>query len=105
MRYSHFVTKAKQGEKVDHINGDTLDDRPENLRICTHKQNMRNMKVPEGRYKGISKVGSKWRAKIADEERRLHLGYFNTAEEAAFEYDKAAKAYFGEFARLNFPDN
>lgn len=54
-------------------------------------------------YKGVSKRGNRYYAQINDGHKNLFLGSFETAEEAAREYDKAAKELFGQFAYLNFP--
>lgn len=45
-----------------------------------------------------------WVARISVDYRRIYLGYFTSAEEAARAYDTAAQQYFGEFAKLNFPN-
>lgn len=91
---------------VDHINGDSLDNRRENLRVCSRVENNRNRKRPSGRYKGIVKRkdtgGNKWRAIVNIDGKQVYFGQYDTPEEAARAYDKAAKELFGEFANLNF---
>lgn len=98
---------------VDHKNGNGLDNRRENIRPCTHAQNMRNQK-PHGKskYRGVSFAyfqrngrinGPYICARIKMEGKSQRLGFFKTEEDAARAYDKKAKDLFGEFARLNFP--
>jgi hypothetical protein len=89
---------------VDHIDGNTLDNRRINLRCCTRKQNGQNKKGHStklskyiGAYKNLH--GRKWRASI----NHKHLGNFATEEDAASAYDRAAIREYGEYARLNFP--
>ena len=91
---------------IDHINGDTLDNRMCNLRICTHAENMRNRgknKNSTSGYKGVHfyKAYQKWQSNIMHERKRVCLGYFDTAEEAAKAYNEAASKLHGEFAYLN----
>lgn len=98
------------GYVVDHINGNGLDNRRENLRIITNKENVTCRRVlPSNNtsgYRGVSfhKAKKGWDAKIKVNQHAIHLGRYKTAEEAARAYDEAAKLYFKEFAKLNFPD-
>lgn len=92
--------------KVDHINGDGLDNRRENLRKCTNSQNMANSKKRIGtssKYKGVCwcKRENKWSAYIYTNKKRKSLGYFKNQKDAAKAYDKKAVELFGSFARLN----
>jgi hypothetical protein len=97
------ITKEKNQE-IDHINGNTLDNRKINLRICSHFQNSKNRKKQINNtsgYKGVTKDHKKWMAQILINYKRKYLGRFNTKKEAALAYNKAAKFYHGEFASLN----
>ena len=108
-----FITNPPPGKVVDHINGDTLDNRKSNLRAVTWKQNSMNRaanrthkgKSTTSRYKGVSlvKCRNKWVSSIGHNYKRIYLGYFSLAEDAARAYDAKAKELFGEFAYQNFP--
>lgn len=100
------IMNASKGTTVDHINGNKLDNRKENLRLCSHMENIRYQKIHNRNtsgYKGVSwhKAGKKWHAKIAVNYKQIHLGLFKIKEDAARAYNKAAIKYFGEFAKLN----
>jgi len=102
-----LIIGAPKGLFVDHENHNGLDNRRQNLRLCTKTQNNQNQR-PYGktsRYKGVSwkKREKKFVASITLNKRRYHLGYFKSEIDAAKAYDKAAKKFFGEFAYLNFP--
>lgn len=105
------ILNAPKGLQVDHINGRTLDNRKENLRLCTNAENTRNQRKRNGRYsssfKGVywSKKDKRWHSRIMVNYKTISLGSFQDEIEAAKAYDKAAKELFGEFALLNFPES
>jgi hypothetical protein len=99
--------KLERKEKVDHINGNGLDNRRINLRVVTHSQNLANRSMTSGttnRYKGITqcKRTGNWQSKIMVNYKTIYLGTYKTDEDAAREYDWAAICYFGDSAKLNF---
>ncbi len=103
------IMNAPKGAVVDHMNHNGLDNRRENLRICTPAENGRNSRPhsqsKSSRFKGVywnTKV-RKWRAEIQVDCARIYLGTFNNEFEAANAYDHAAMRCHGEFAWLNFP--
>lgn len=94
---------AKDSREVDHINGNPLDNRRANLRVCTHAENTRNQIPRKGNASGLKgvywhKETGKWRALIKAGGRSVSLGLFKTKEQAHQAYCEAAKKYFGEFA-------
>lgn len=104
-------------KEIDHINGNGIDNRRNNLRICTHGENMFNrspQKTAASKYLGVCpliikkttphRIFKYWRAQISTHGKVKHLGVFKTEECAALAYDMAAIKLHGEFARLNFPE-
>jgi hypothetical protein len=92
---------------VDHINGNTLDNRRQNLRVAQRAQNQGNrvMNVRNGSgYKGVRALPrGGYEARITTDGLRRYLGYFRRPEDAAAAYDDAAREQFGVFACVNFP--
>lgn len=94
------------GEEVDHINGKPNDNRLENLRIVTHEENMKNVKLPINNLSGCKGVyysnrERKWKAAIRVNKKQKHLGTFETKEEAIAIRQKAEEQYYGEYKRKN----
>jgi hypothetical protein len=88
---------------VDHINGNTLDNRKNNLRICTNRENISNRtKLGTNNTSGILGVRfdnrrNKWYADIQYKGKCIFLGYFNIKEDAIKARIDAEKLYFKEF--------
>lgn len=96
------LMNAGSDQIVDHINGNTLDNRRSNLRFATSAENARN-KRSSSKYghSGVRKVNGSWNALISPNGIDIALGTYPTIELAAAAYNEAAKAIFGEFAKLN----
>lgn len=89
----------------DHRNGDKLDNRRENLRLATRSQNNANRRGWSSTgYKGVKQQGRRFVARLQANGVSIHIGSFGTAEDAARAHDRVAFEKFGEFARLNFPN-
>lgn len=107
-----LLTECPANLLADHKDGDTLRDVMTNLRIVNQQQNALNSRKPKNSrspYRGITfrpKSRNRWQAQIhpgGEHGPVKSLGYFDTPEEAARAFDAAALEHFGEFARLNFP--
>lgn len=98
--------KLEKGEIPDHINGDGLDNRRENIRLATTSQNIANSKLRSTNtsgYRGVSfnKAKGKYMACIEHKGKAHNLGYYNNPEEAHEAYKARAKEIFGEFAKFD----
>lgn len=88
---------------VDHINGNTLDNRKCNLRLANNSQNQANRQMHSTNttgYRGVcwAKDTQKWQASIKVNRKSIYLGQYTNIEDAANAYKKAAEEYFGDFA-------
>lgn len=106
--YMHrLIAGAKPGEHVDHRNGEGLDNRRANLRICTNAENRRNMRKTRGvsRFKGVARcrtnTGRPWHAYIWMHNRKINLGNYPTEIDAARAYNAASIELHGAFSRIN----
>lgn len=94
--------------RVDHRNGNGLDNQRHNLRPATRSQNNQNSRKRRGcssRFKGVSwhKQAGKWAVRIRMNGKYPSLGLFDYEVEAGRMYDKYAKKLYKDFAKLNFP--
>lgn len=100
------ITECDSFKMVDHINGNGLDNRKDNLRTCTNAENSKNQLVRKNNtsgYKGVHwhKHRGKYNARIYVDGTRKSLGYFDSKELAAKAYNNAAIKHYGGFAKLN----
>lgn len=113
IRLHRLIMDFPKGLQVDHINGNILDNRRENLRSCDNKTNQMNSKThsdkkrtngilpPKGVYYDKTRPGKPWVARIMHKGKRIvSLGY-SDVNEAHEEYRRLATEYFGEFARFS----
>ena len=106
-KYMHReIMSPAQDEIVDHIDGDGLNNTRSNLRVCRKSDNAMNYSKPINNtsgYKGVSwnKGNKKFQAHISTNGRKIYIGQFNTAIEAARAYDREAIRLHGEFSNIN----
>jgi len=103
-KYIHrILTGASTGQVVDHINRNKLDNRKENLRICSSKINAYNKDIQNKHGRGVyfDKWGDRYRACISHNNRTLKLGSFKTAQEAQIAYNKASIEMYGADAYVH----
>lgn len=104
-----LLVSAPEGSLVDHADRNTLNNKKENLRLATKRQNSANSRDrirATSKYRGVCQTTYnkvvKWRARITLNGRSIHLGVFDNELSAAAAYDEAALQNFGEFSTLNF---
>lgn len=108
--YMHrLIALPPTGLQVDHRNHDTLDNRRQNLRVCSRTQNQANRETlpqKKSRFRGVhwNRENRNWVAHIKVNQKGKHLGAFSEEGEAAKAYDAAAECAFGEYAILNYPE-
>ena len=101
-----FVLSALSGKHVDHINGNPLDNRQENLRFATSAQNQRNRRMittNTSGYKGViwDRNRHKWSARVKLSSKTFYGGLYDSIVDAARAYDVLALKLHGEFAVTN----
>ncbi len=97
-----LVMRAPEHVLVDHINGDKMNNQRDNLRKASFAENMYNLGVRKGSksgYKGVTKKGEKWLARIQYKKKQYTIGTYDTKEEARDAYNARAVELFGDFAR------
>ena len=108
VRLHRFLLDAPDHLMGDHVNGNGLDNRRENLRLVTPSENSINASHSRGRslYRGVTfhKGSGRYQAQINMPDGKRYLGLYGSASEAAAVYDEAARCAFGKSAMLNFPD-
>jgi hypothetical protein len=100
-RLAVFYMTGEWPPQVDHKHFDTCDNRWNEIRTCTQGQNQQHrgkLRNNTSGYKGVCSDGNRHSASIAFDNQRIHLGTFDSAEEAAAAYNNAARVYHGEFA-------
>lgn len=91
------------GLEIDHVNRDPLDCRRENLRLASRGQNLANRRGwSVSGFKGVYRYGKRWRAQTSYQKKRIHLGVFDTPEEAAIAFDDFVVEKWLEFAKTNY---
>lgn len=108
--YMHRIILSASDDhvEIDHVNRNGLDNRRLNLRICSHSQNLMNTPLRENKtskYRGVhwDRERDKWMTTIRMNGKTISLGRFDSEEDAAMAFDRAAMARCSEFASLNFP--
>ena len=101
-----LIMRTPLGMATDHINGNKLDNRRCNLRVCTQSENGRNRPKQinnHSGYKGVSwdKLNNKWRVSIQLLGKRMNLGRYADIQQAASVYDNAAEFYHSIYAQTN----
>lgn len=104
LAYYYFTSIDPNNLQIDHINGNGLDNRFNNLRLSTQIDNTKNLKKPihnTSGIKGVSydKQNKKWKAQIQINKKNINLGRFDSKLYAAVVYARAEKHYFGEWRR------
>ena len=106
MPMHRLLSGATNGQVIDHINGDRLDNRLSNIRLCTQADNSKNQKIKSNNtsgYKGVyyDKKVRKFIARVKSNYRTHLAGSYKTSIEAARAYNKLALELHGDYARLN----
>ena len=99
-----LITNCPDGLVVDHINGNTLDNRKSNLRVCSNMENVWNSAVRDNNKSGVSGVcfiskRHSYEVTIGYKKKRIYLGRYKNYDDAVRARKEAERKYYGEFAR------
>lgn len=102
VKIENGIIIENKNELVDHVDGNSRNNKKSNLRICTRSQNAMNYGSPSNNtsgHRGVSwkKDKKKWKAYYSINQRQYHVGYYDTIEEASVAREIAAKKAFGSF--------
>ncbi len=100
----HQIVMGGNGEMIDHIDRNGLNNQKANLRFATNSANQANGKHRSNKfgYRGVSQHGNGYRAQIKVNKSAIYIGSFSTPEDAARAYDDALYRVHGEHATFNF---
>ncbi len=100
----HRLLMGFPAQQIDHINGNGLDNRRLNIRLCSKAENLRNRnrRIGASGFRGVRIVGSRYVAQIQINGKKYQRCGFRDAESAARAYDEMSKDLHGEFGILNF---
>lgn len=106
-KYMHqLILYAPKGLEIDHINGDGLDNRRENLRLASHAQNIVNADFNQNMfgYRGVYKNRKRYGAQTKVNGKKVHIGTYDTPEEAHQAYLNYMIKKWGEFVPKSLTD-
>lgn len=106
IRMHVVINQTPEGYSTDHMNGDKLDNRRNNLRTVNHHQNGLNRGVPSNNTSGVKGVywhrrDKKWRAQIRVNSKKKYIGSYRDKQDAALAVEAAIRKYHGEYARIS----
>jgi hypothetical protein len=106
LKMHRLILNSLKGSSTDHINGNKLDNRKSNLRICTIAQNNFGRGLKSNNTSGVKgvhlhKPTGKWMVRVAANNKRHYFGLFSSKEEAIGVYNENCKLLHGEFSHLN----
>lgn len=104
IRLHRIIADAPDGKLVDHINGDTLDNRRNNLRLVTIAQNGHNRSLSSKNKSGVTGVfwfekRGKWLVNICNNNKTIYIGLYSNFDDAVKARYEAEDKYFGEYSR------
>lgn len=105
VKLHRLIMGVSSGDNVKHINGNTLDNRRENLRVCLDLGYQKKLSgFGLSKFRGVAKNGKNWKAVINYNRVAIRLGNYDTEQEAALAYDAKARQLGCGVRFLNFPD-